>query len=161
MEKLNRLVECRIGSVQVQKTYYPKQDDAVREWYLVDAAGQNLGRLATLIARLLLGKDKPQYTPGVEIGDYVVVINAEKIEVTGKKLDQKVYYRHSGYPGGISRITLRQQKARHPERVIESAVRGMLPRNRLRRKLMGNLRVYAGARHPHAAQKPKPLAMES
>lgn len=141
-----------------QKSYFPKPGDVEREWYLVDAKGQNLGRLATRIARALLGKDKPAYTPGVELGDYVVVINAEKISVTGKKLDEKIYYRHSGYPGGLKKITLRKQLERHPERVIRSAVRGMLPRNSLGKRLLRNLRIYAGPTHPHSAQNPKPLS---
>ncbi len=141
-----------------QKSYFPKPGDVEREWYLVDAKGQNLGRLATRIARALLGKDKPAYTPGVELGDYVVVINAEKISVTGKKLDEKIYYRHSGYPGGLKEITLRKQLERHPERVIRSAVRGMLPRNSLGKRLLRNLRIYAGPTHPHSAQNPKPLS---
>jgi large subunit ribosomal protein L13 len=142
----------------VQKTYHAKPGDVTHEWYLVDAAGQNLGRLSARIARILMGKDKPQYTPGVDLGDFVVVTNAEKIEVTGAKLDDKMYYRVSGFPGGLRKITLREQLARHPERVIEAAVKGMLPRNRLSRKLMRKLKVYAGPEHPHAAQQPKPLA---
>jgi large subunit ribosomal protein L13 len=145
------------GSKNVQKTYYPKKDEVTSQWYLVDATGMNLGRLATRVARALLGKDKPQFTPGVPMGDYVVVINAEKIEVTGRKLDEKVYYRHSGYPGGLKKITLREQLERFPERVLESAVWGMLPKNRHGRKLMKRLKLYAGADHPHEAQKPKPL----
>jgi large subunit ribosomal protein L13 len=141
----------------VQKTYYPKKDEVSSQWYLVDAAGLNLGRLATRIARALLGKDKPEFTPGVPMGDYVVVINAGKIEVTGRKLDEKVYYRHSGYPGGLKKITLREQLERFPERVVASAVWGMLPHNRFGRKLMKRLKLYAGVEHPHEAQKPKPL----
>ncbi len=141
----------------MQKTYYPKPGEVQREWLLIDAEGQTLGRLASRVARLLMGKDKPAYTPGVDVGDFVVVINAEKIAVTGKKLDEKVYYRHSGYPGGLKQITLREQLSRHPERVIKAAVKGMLPRNRLGRKLLRKLRVYAGPEHPHHAQKPKPV----
>lgn len=141
----------------MQKTYYPKKGEVTSQWYVVDAAGANLGRLSTRIARALLGKDKPQYTPGVPMGDYVVVINAEKIEVTGRKLDEKIYYRHSGYPGGLKKITLREQLKRFPERVIESSVWGMLPHNRHGRKLLKRLNVYAGAEHPHKAQNPKPL----
>lgn len=146
-----------MGSRKVQKTYYPKKGEVTSQWYVVDAAGANLGRLSTRIARALLGKDKPQYTPGVPMGDYVVVINAEKIEVTGRKLDEKIYYRHSGYPGGLKKITLREQLKRFPERVIESSVWGMLPHNRHGRKLLKRLNVYAGAEHPHKAQNPKPL----
>lgn len=140
----------------MQKTYYPKPGDVSRDWFVVDASGKNLGRLATRVARLLQGKDKPYYTPGADVGDFVVVVNAEMIEVTGTKLDDKIYYRHSGYPGGLKMITLRDQLARFPERVVVSAVRGMLPRNRLGRKMMRKLKVYAGPDHPHTAQKPKP-----
>ena len=139
----------------MQKTYVPKPGDIAHEWKLVDANGQNLGRLATRITNMLLGKDKPTYTPGVDIGDYVVVINAERITVTGNKLDDKIYYRHSGYPGGIKEIKLRDQLAKHPERVISQAVWGMLPHNRHGRKLMKKLKIYAGPEHPHEAQHPK------
>jgi large subunit ribosomal protein L13 len=145
----------------VQKTYYPKPGEVQREWYLVDASGHTLGRFATQIAQLLIGKAKPQYTPGVMIGDFVIVINAEKIATTGKKLDEKMYYRHSGYPGGLKKITLRDQLAKEPKRVIKSAVKGMLPRNRQGRKLLKNLKVYAGPSHPHAAQKPKVISLSS
>lgn len=141
----------------MQRTYHPKAAEVDHEWFVVDAAGQNLGRLASRIARILTGKHKPGYTPGVDGGDFVVVINAERIAVTGAKLDEKIYYRHSGYPGGLKQVTLREQLARFPERVLESAVWGMLPRNRLRRRLMRKLKVYAGPEHPHAAQKPRPL----
>ena len=140
------------------KTYYPKADDITQDWVLVDANDQTLGRLATQIATLLLGKHKPGFTPGVEMGDYVIVVNAERIKVTGKKLDDKMYYRHSGYPGGLKSINLRDQLAKHPERVIESAVWGMVPHNRMGRQLMRNIRIYAGPDHPHIAQQPKPLA---
>jgi len=142
----------------VQKSYYPKPGEVERRWVLVDARDQRLGRLATRIARMLMGKDKPSFTPGVETGDFVVVINAEKITVTGNRMDDKVYYRHSGYPGGLKRITLRDQLARFPERVLQSAVWGMLPHNRYGRKLMKRLKIYAGAEHPHEAQQPQPLA---
>jgi large subunit ribosomal protein L13 len=146
-----------LGVMDVQKTYYPKQGEVERNWYILDAENQNLGRVASTIARVLLGKDKPQFTPGVDIGDFVIVINAEKIAVTGSKLDDKIYYRHSGYPGGLKKITLRQQLARFPDRVITSAVWGMLPKNRYGRKLMGKLKVYRGMKHPHKAQKPQVL----
>jgi large subunit ribosomal protein L13 len=146
-----------LGVMDVQKTYYPKQGEVERNWYILDAENQNLGRVASTIARVLLGKDKPQFTPGVDIGDFVIVINAEKIAVTGSKLDDKIYYRHSGYPGGLKKITLRQQLARFPDRVITSAVWGMLPKNRYGRKLMGKLKVYSGMKHPHKAQKPQVL----
>jgi large subunit ribosomal protein L13 len=144
----------------VQKTYYPKPGDVTKEWYVVDAAGQNLGRLATQVAHILLGKDKPQFTPGVDVGDYVVVVNAEKIAVTGKKLDDKFYYRHSGYPGGLKKISLRNQLEKFPDRVITAAVWGMIPHNRLGRKLIKKLKVYAGPDHPHQAQAPKTLALD-
>jgi large subunit ribosomal protein L13 len=145
--------------VNVQKTYYPKTGEVERTWYILDADGQNLGRVASTVAHVLLGKDKPEFTPGVDLGDFVIVINAEKIAVTGKKLDEKIYYRHSGYPGGLKQITLREQLSRFPDRVITSAVWGMLPKNRYGRKLMGKLKVYRGAKHPHGAQKPKALAV--
>ena len=141
----------------MQKTYYPKENEVPNHWYLVDATGMNLGRLATRVARALLGKDKPQFTPGVPMGDYVVIINVEKIEVTGRKLDDKIYYRHTGYPGGLKKITLREQLKRFPSRVLKSAVWGMLPHNRHGRKLLKRLKLYAGADHPHEAQNPKPL----
>jgi large subunit ribosomal protein L13 len=142
----------------VQRTYYPKPDELHREWYVVDAAGQNLGRLATRIAAVLLGKNKPTFTPGVDGGDFVIVVNAEKVAVTGKRLDQKVYYRISGYPGGIRRTGLREQLERHPDRVIRTAVQGMLPKNRYAHQVINKLKVYAGPEHPHSAQKPKPLS---
>jgi len=144
----------------VQKTYYPKPDDVTRDWYVVDAAGMNLGRLASRIAQVLIGKSKPEYTPGVDLGDFVIVINAEKVVVTGKKLDQKMYYRHSGYPGGLKAISLRNQLEKFPDRVITSAVKGMVPRNRLGRKLMTKLKVYRGPEHPHGAQKPSNLEFD-
>lgn len=145
----------------MQKTYYPKPDEINREWHLVDANDQNLGRLASEIAKILIGKHKPIYTPGVETGDFVVVVNAERIRVTGNKLDDKYYYRHSGYPGGIKKISLREQLARYPERVILKAVWGMLPHNKIGRRLLKKLKVYAGPDHPHQAQSPKPLDLES
>jgi large subunit ribosomal protein L13 len=141
----------------VQKTYFPKAGEITRQWVVVDANGQNLGRLATRVARTLLGKDKPTFTPGVQTGDFVIVIHAEKITVTGKRLDDKFYYRHSGYPGGIKKISLRDQLQKHPDRVIKAAVRGMLPKNRYGRALLGHLKVYAGGEHPHQAQTPKPF----
>lgn len=138
----------------MQKTFHPKRSELQQDWLLVDAAGENLGRLATQVARRLLGKDKPTFTPGAEVGDYVVVINASKIQVSGKRLDQKFYYRHSGYPGGIKKVSLRDQLAHTPERAIRAAVWGMLPHNRYGRKLIGKLKIYRGADHPHAAQQP-------
>jgi large subunit ribosomal protein L13 len=124
---------------------------------VVDARGQTLGRLASEIAKILKGKHKPIYTPHLDTGDFVIVINAEKVHVTGNKMDQKMYYRHSGYPGGLKSITLREQLKRHPTRVIRSAVKGMLPHNRLGRATLKKLKVYAGDAHPHEAQQPKPL----
>lgn len=143
----------------MQKTYVPKSGEITHEWVLVDANGQNLGRLATQISTVLLGKNKPTFTPGVDTGDYVVVVNAERITVTGKKLDDKYYYRHSGYPGGLKQINLRDQLAKHPDRVIRQAVWGMLPHNRLGRKLIKKLKIYAGPDHPHLAQDPKQVEL--
>ncbi len=137
------------------KTYTPKPEDIQREWFVIDAKDQTLGRLATQVAVLLRGKHKPIFSPHMDVGDYVIVINADKIRVTGRKLDQKIYYRHSGYPGGLRQRTLREQLQRFPERVIETAVRGMLPKNKLGRKMFKKLKVYAGENHPHEAQKPK------
>jgi large subunit ribosomal protein L13 len=139
------------------KTYSAKPGEIAREWYLVDAQGQTLGRLATQIADTLRGKRKPQYTPHVDTGDFVVVVNAEKIAVTGNKLDQKRYYRHSGYPGGLRSRTLRDQLERRPTEVLRTAVRGMLPKNRLARRQLTKLKIYAGPEHPHEAQNPRPL----
>ena len=144
--------------MNVQKTYVPKANDLNSEWILVDANDQNLGRLASQIARILLGKHKPSFTPGVLVGDYVIVINADKIRVTGKKMDDKVYYHHSGYPGGIKAITLSQQLSKYPDRVIRSAVWGMLPHNKLGRSIIKRLKVYAGTQHSHEAQNPRSLA---
>ncbi len=143
----------------MEKTYIPKASDITREWHLVDANDQNLGRLATRIATILLGKHKPDFTPGVDMGDFIVVINCERIRVTGNKLDEKFYYHHSLYPGGIKSISLRDQLKKHPDRVIQSAVWGMLPHNKLGRKILKNLKVYAGPDHPHAAQHPKNLVL--
>lgn len=138
----------------MQKTYVPKSGDISNDWLLIDAKGKNLGRFATQIASILLGKNKPTYTPGVDTGDFVVVINAERITVTGNKLEDKYYYRHSGYPGGLKQIKLREQLEKHPDRVIRQAVWGMLPHNKLGRKLIKKLKIYAGPDHPHAAQQP-------
>ena len=142
------------------KTYSAKPGEITRDWYLVDADGQTLGRLATLIADTLRGKRKPVFTPHVDTGDFVVVVNAEKIAVTGNKLDQKRYYRHSGFPGGIKSRTLREQLDRRPTEVLRTAVKGMLPRNRLSRAQLNKLKIYAGPEHPHDAQAPKPLPLE-
>ena len=142
----------------MEKTYYPKAGEISQEWILVDANDQTLGRLATQVASLLLGKHKPNFTPGVEIGDYVVVINAERIRVTGKKMEDKNYYRHSNYPGGLKTVSLQRQLEIHPERVLRSAVWGMLPHNKFGRHIIKKLKIYAGPAHPHDAQMPKPLA---
>jgi large subunit ribosomal protein L13 len=144
--------------MNVQKTYIPKPDEINQEWILVDANDQYLGRLATEVARILLGKNKPNFTPGIDTGDFVVVVNADRIRATGRKMDDKSYYHHSGYPSGIKSITLRQQLSKHPERVLRSAVWGMLPHNKFGRQLIKKLKVYAGPEHPHAAQSPKVLA---
>jgi large subunit ribosomal protein L13 len=139
------------------KTYSAKPGEIQRDWYVVDAEGQTLGRLATQIAERLRGKGKPQFTPHVDTGDFVVVVNAEKIAVTGNKLDDKLYYRHSGYPGGLRQRPLREQLERVPTEVLRKAVKGMLPRNRLGRQQLTKLKIYAGPEHPHAAQEPKPF----
>lgn len=143
------------------KTYVATPSDRERSWVLVDASGKTLGRLATQLAAILRGKRKPTYTPHMDVGDFVVVINAEKIAVTGNKLADKRYYRHSGYPGGLKSRTLQEMLDRRPEEVIRKAVRGMLPRTRLGRKQLTKLKVYAGPEHPHASQKPEPLEIET
>ena len=143
----------------MDKTYIPKAAEITQEWYLVDASGQNLGRLATQIASVLLGKHKPNFTPGMDTGDFVVVVNCELVQVTGKKLQEKYYYRHSIYPSGLTETSLRDQLKRHPDRVIRSAVWGMLPHNKLGRQLIKKLKAYAGPEHPHEAQQPKPLSL--
>jgi len=142
------------------KTYNAKPGEIERRWFVVDAEGKNLGRLATQIADTLRGKTKPQYTPHVDTGDFVVVVNAEKIAVTGKKLDEKIYYRHSGYPGGIKQRTLREQLERRPTEVLRSAVKGMLPKNRLAARQITKLKIYAGPDHPHEAQAPQLLEVK-
>jgi large subunit ribosomal protein L13 len=141
----------------MQKTYFPKPDEISREWVIIDADGQKLGRMATRIARLLIGKDKPTFTPGVDVGDFVVVVNADKVRISSTRLEQKVYYRHSGYPGGLKRVPMAEQMAKRPDRVIRSAVWGMLPHNRLGRRLLKKLKIYAGPDHPHEAQQPRKL----
>jgi large subunit ribosomal protein L13 len=142
------------------RTFSLRKEDITRRWYVVDAAGQPLGRLASRVAQVLRGKHKPTFTPHLNGGDFVVVVNAEKIRVTGNKLDQKRYYRHSGYPGGLRSRTLRDQLQRRPEEVLRKAVKGMLPRNRLARRQITKLKVYAGPEHPHGPQAPKPLSWE-
>jgi len=144
----------------MNKTYLPPVDTIEQDWYVVDAAELPLGRLATEIARILRGKHKPTFTPHLDTGDFVIVVNAEKVMVTGRKADQKLYRRHSGRPGGMKVETFRQLQARIPERIIETAVRGMLPKNSLGRKLFTKLKVYTGATHPHQAQKPQPLPIQ-
>ena len=143
----------------MQKTWNAKTGEVPREWYVVDAEGKTLGRLSTRIADTLRGKDKPQYTPHTDTGDFVVVVNCEKVTVTGKKMDEKMYYRHSGYPGGLKERTLREQLERRPTDVLRKAVKGMLPRNRLARQQLLKLKIYAGPEHPHEAQAPKPLEL--
>jgi len=141
----------------VDKTFVTKLDDIKREWFVVDAEGQSLGRLSSKIAAVLRGKHKPIFTPGLDTGDFVIVVNAAKVTVTGNKLTEKFYYRYSGYPGGLTGISLRDQLARHPDRVIEHAVWGMLPHNKLGKAMLKKLKVYGGAEHPHAVQKPSVL----
>jgi large subunit ribosomal protein L13 len=148
-----------LGENGMKTTYVTKAADVERRWYVVDAEGQTLGRLASQIAALLRGKHKPIYSPAVDCGDYVIVINAEKIHVSGRRMDQKIYYRHSGYPGGLKQISLRDQLAKRPERVIESAVRGMLPKNALGRQMFKKLKIYTGPEHPHQAQMPETLEL--
>jgi large subunit ribosomal protein L13 len=143
------------------KTYSAKPREIEQSWYVVDAEGETLGRLATQIADVLRGKRKPAYTPHVDTGDFVVVVNAEKVHVTGNKLEQKIYYRHSGYPGGLRQRTLAEQLQRRPEEVIRKAVKGMLPKNRLAAAQLKKLKVYAGPEHPHQAQNPAPLKESS
>jgi large subunit ribosomal protein L13 len=135
-------------------TYMARPADVVRKWYVIDAAGQSLGRVATAAATLLRGKHKPIYTPHIDTGDYVVIINADQVLLTGRKLDQKIYFRHSGYEGGLKRTVYRQLMAKKPEFAVEKAVRGMLPHNRLGRAMFKKLKVYRGAEHPHSAQQP-------
>jgi large subunit ribosomal protein L13 len=143
------------------KTYLPTADTLEQKWYVVDAANQRLGRLATEIARVLRGKNKPTYTPHIDTGDFVIVLNADKVEVTGRKRSQKLYRRHSGRPGGMKTETFDQLQDRIPERIIEQAVKGMLPKNALGRQLFRKLKVYAGSDHPHAAQQPETLTINT
>jgi large subunit ribosomal protein L13 len=143
------------------KTYVATSDTRERNWLVVDASGKTLGRLATQVADALRGKRKPEYTPNIDVGDFVIVVNAEKVAVTGKKREEKLYRRHSGYPGGLRTRTLGELLERRPEEVIRRAVKGMLPRNRLARAQLRKLKVYAGPDHPHAAQKPLPLEIDA
>ena len=150
-----------MSAATANKTYSANAQDRNRDWYLVDADGKTLGRLATQIANILRGKNKPTYTPHVDVGDFVVVINAEKVHVTGNKREAKRYWRHSGYPGGIRSRTLGDMLERRPEEVLRKAVKGMLPRNRLARQQITKLKIYAGPEHPHQAQKPEKLEIET
>lgn len=147
------------SKARLHRTWTPKASEIQRDWLLVDAEGQILGRLASQIATLLRGKHKPTFTPHLDNGDFVVVVNAEKVRVTGRKPEQKQYYTYSGYPGGLKVQTYRQLMQRHPTRVLKLAVKRMLPKNRLGRKLLRKLHIYAGPRHPHAAQQPKPYQL--
>jgi len=142
------------------KTYHAKVGEVEREWLIIDATDLVLGRLSTRLATILKGKTKPQYTPHVDTGDFVVVINAEKIRLTGNKAETKNYYSHSGYPGGLKEVSFQRMLAKHPERIIEKAVKGMLPKNTLGRAMNRKLKVYAGPNHPHAAQKPREITLE-
>ena len=143
------------------KSYYPKESDIERKWFVADANQQNLGRFAARVARVLLGKHKPSFTPGVEMGDYVVVVNAERVTATGTKtsmkMDTKMYHHHSGYPGGLKSVSMREQLRIHPDRVLREAVWGMLPHNKMGHSLMKRLKIYAGPNHPHGLQNPEPL----
>ena len=143
------------------KTYNATKETARHSWYMVDASGKTLGRLASEVAKRLRGKHKPEYTPHVDTGDYIIVINADQIKVTGAKTTDKVYYSHSGYPGGIKAITFEKLLAKHPEKVIEKAIKGMLPKNPLGRAMYRKLKVYAGSEHPHQAQEPKLLDLDT
>jgi len=142
------------------KTYHAKVGEVEREWLIIDATDLVLGRLSTRLATILKGKNKPQYTPHVDTGDFVVVINAEKIRLTGNKAETKIYYSHSGYVGGLKEVSFQRMLAKHPERIIEKAVKGMLPKNTLGRAMNRKLKVYAGPNHPHAAQKPREITLE-
>lgn len=148
-------------TLRMHKTYVAKPGEVERTWYVVDATGQTLGRLATQVASILRGKTKPQFTPHEDVGDFVIIVNAEKIHVTGRKLEQKKYYWHTGYPGGIREVALRRQLELHPDRVITHAVRGMSPRGPLGRDQLRKLKVYGGPNHPHDAQQPQPLELNS
>ncbi len=141
----------------MDKTYVTKVSDVDREWVMIDAAGKTLGRLATRIATMLCGKHKPHYAPNLDTGDFVVVVNGDKISVTGNRLEDKLYRRHTGYPGGLKEVTLRRMMETHPDRVIRLAVKGMLPKTKLGRQMLKKLKIYAGAEHPHAAQQPRAL----
>jgi large subunit ribosomal protein L13 len=153
------LERYRVARMSGMKTYVPKRGQLQSAWWLVDAEGMTLGRLATTVASRLRGKHKPDFTPFLDCGDHVIVVNAGKIVLTGRKLDQKQYRRHSGYPGGLNEVSAGELKQKHPERLVEFAVKGMLPKGPLGRKIGRKLKVYAGATHPHKAQAPRPLAI--
>jgi large subunit ribosomal protein L13 len=142
-------------------TYFPKAGEIARKWYVVDASGQTLGRLASQVARMLMGKNNPRYTPFIDVGDHVVVINADKVKTTGVKAEQKVYQHYTGYPGGLRTESFRKRFANRPERVVEQAVLRMLPKSKLGRQMIGKLKVYRGDKHPHEAQKPQAMALEA
>ncbi len=142
---------------RIQTTYATTPSVIERGWWVIDAQGMTLGRLASMVAPILRGKHKPYFTPHLDTGDYVVIVNAEKIHVTGKRMDQKIYYRHSGYPGGLKQMTLREMMKRRPTRALKLAIKGMLPKGPLGRQMMTKLKVYAGAEHPHQAQQPQAL----
>jgi large subunit ribosomal protein L13 len=143
------------------QTFVPsgKNLEQGRRWFIIDASGKTVGRLASEAARILMGKNKPTYTPYLDMGDHVIIVNAEKVVFTGNKWQDKVYYRHTGYPGGLKGVTAQKQRDRHPERILESAVRGMLPKTKLGNKMVKKLKVYAGSDHPHQAQQPEPLEL--
>lgn len=146
--------------MRMMKTYTPRAGDIRRDWWVVDATGLPLGRLASEVAKVLRGKHKPTFAPHMDMGDHVIVVNAEQVVLTGEKADQKRYVRHSGYPGGLTERSFRRVLETHPERIVEGAVRGMLPKNRLGRRVGRKLRVYAGPNHPHGAQNPQPLTLD-
>ncbi|NPA38897.1 MAG: 50S ribosomal protein L13 [Thermodesulfobacteria bacterium] len=148
-----------MSSIFTTQTPWVRKEDVKRDWYIIDAKGKILGRLASRIAYMLQGKHRPDYTPHVDQGDFIVIVNADKIKLTGKKWDQKIYWRHSGYMGGLKLETARQLLQKHPERLIYLAVKRMLPRNRMRKRLLKKLKIYAGPQHPHTAQNPKPLEL--
>jgi len=145
--------------VKFDKTYFPRRGEITRGWWIADAEGEILGRLATAVADRLRGKTKPTFTPFLDVGDFVVVVNAEKVALTGNKLEQKIYYRYSGYPGGIKSATAAQRLVKDPAQMLRDAVAGMLPHTKLGRKLIGKLKVYAGPEHPHEAQQPRPMSI--
>ena len=140
-------------------TYFPKEGEIVRKWYVVDASGQTLGRLATRVASILRGKHTAKFTPFIDTGDHVIVVNAEKIRVTGMKTEEKVYHHYTGYPGGLVETSFRRMQEKRPARVVEEAIRGMLPKTKLGKQMFRKLKVYAGDRHPHAAQKPAAMTL--